>query len=233
MIRSRRSVETAAGSPRVSWLLSLPCLCLLGFGLAAGGCATGNSQQEEHYILEAARPGEPLPPVVSGALEVHRFSVNAAFSTRNLVYRTGRLEYETDYYRQFLIPPGAMITEQTRDWLARSGLFSHILPMGSRIAPDYTLEGNVTSLYGDFSDKSAPAAVMELRLFVLDNAGGEKVVFAQTYRAATPVKDTTAGVFVEALNTSLADILTRLETDLRKTLAEETQAGAAREPREP
>jgi hypothetical protein len=137
--------------------------------------------------------------------------------------RLGRVEYETDAYRQFLIAPGTMITEQTRAWLADSGLFQRVVPAGSRIAPDYTLEGNVTALYGDFSDESAPAAVMEMRLFLLDNSGGtEKVAFAQTYHAATPVSDRTTEVFVEALNRSLVDILGRLESDLQREFSTKT-----------
>lgn len=208
--------EAPAGGSQESWILGLACLCLLCLGLVAGGCATGKAHQERHYILSAVRQGEPLRPVVDGSLEVHRFSVDAEFAARNLVYRLGEFEYEVDYYRQFLISPGTMITEQTRNWLTDSGLFTLVLPLGSRIVPSYTLEGNVTALYGDFSKESSPSAVMEIRLFLLDNAGGEeKVVLAETYRAATPVSDRTAEVFVEALNKSLVDIQGRFEHDLQ------------------
>jgi cholesterol transport system auxiliary component len=220
MIRTRKPVDTRRVVPQVSWMLGLPCLCLVFLGSFAGGCATGSSGEKQQYILEAVRPGEAVQPVVEGSLEVHRFSVDAAFATRNLVYRLGRFEYETDYYRQFLIAPGTMITEQTRDWLADSGLFTRVLPMGSRLAPGYTLEGNVTSLYGDFSKGSTSAAIIEIRFFLLDNANGtEEVAFARTYRIATPVQDRTAEIFVDALNRSLADILTRLEADLKEAFS--------------
>jgi cholesterol transport system auxiliary component len=156
---------------------------------------------------------------MKGLLEVHRFSVNNAFVTRNLVYRLGEFKYEVDYYRQFLIPPGTMITEQTRSWLTGAQLFTRVLPVGTRITPNYTLEGNVIALYGDFSSPSASAAVMEIRFFLLDNAGSrEKVIFAESYRAAIPVPDRTVEVFVDALNKALADILGRLEADLQKAL---------------
>ena len=123
-----------------------------------------------------------------------------------------------------------MITERTRDWLADSGLFTRVLPVGSRIVPDYTLEGNVTALYGDFSSESAPAAVMEIRFFLLDNADGTRRWSSlETYRAATPVPDKTTEVFVEALNKSLADILARLEADLQKALAGKPNAAGTPE----
>jgi len=207
------------GDKRRAFYLWPFIFCLLP--LVTGGCAGGRSYEEHHYILEAIRPGAPEPLRRDATLEVHRFSVDTAFAGKGLVYRLGEMKYETDYYRQFLIAPGTMITERTRRWLADSGLFHYVLPVGSRVTPTYTLEGNVTALYGDFADESAPAAVMEIRFFLLDNAGGrERIVFAQTYRAATPVRDRTAEVFLTALNTSLAEILTRLEADLRKTLAE-------------
>ncbi|HSV99410.1 MAG TPA: ABC-type transport auxiliary lipoprotein family protein [Sedimentisphaerales bacterium] len=225
MIRICKPVDARSVTPQVPWMPGLPCLCLFFLGSFAGGCATGSSGEKQQYILEAVRPGEPVQPVVEGSLEVHRFSVDAAFSTRNLVYRLGRFEYETDAYRQFLIAPGTMITEQTRAWLADSGLFQRVLAAGSRIVPDYTLEGNVTALYGDFSTESASAAVMEIRFFLLDNAGGEeKVAFAQTYRAATPVQDRTTEVFVGALNRSLVDILIRLEGDMQREFSAGTVA---------
>jgi len=227
MIRTRRTVETPSGSPGISLRLSLPCLCLLGVGLIAGGCASVSPQQEDRYLLEVVRPGEPLPTIVKGSLEVQRFSVNAAFTARNFVYRLDQFKYETDYYRQFLISPSAMITEQTRSWLARSGLFAEVLPTGSRVVPDYTLEGNVTALYGDFSNESSPTAVIEVRLFLLNNVrGNENVIFTQTYRAATPMQDRTTQVFVAALNQSLADILGRVEADLQQALKNRTEGVA-------
>lgn len=220
MIRTRRPVDACSAVTQVSWMPGLPCLCLVLLGSFAGGCATGSSGEKQQFILEAVRPGEPVLPVVDGSLEVHRFSVDAAFATRNLVYRLRRFEYEMDYYRQFLIAPGTMITEQTRDWLADSGLFTRVLPLGSRLAPGYTLEGNVTALYGDFSNDAAPVGIIEIRFFLLDNANGtEEVAFAQTYRVATPVQDRATEVFVDALNRSLADILTRLEADLKEAFS--------------
>lgn len=217
----RQSARRLIG--RVPARLASWCFLL---ALIAGGCAGSTTYDKQYYIFEAARPGEAGPTPLDGSLEVHRFSVDAAFAGKGLVYRLDEFKYEMDAYRQFLIAPGTMVTERTRDWLADSGLFARVLTVGSRVIPDYTLEGNVTALYGDFSDESAPAAVMEIRFFLLENAEGDEIVtFAHTYRAAVPVQDRTTAVFVEALNRSLADILARLEADLRKVLAGKADTG--------
>lgn len=202
---------------------------LLGSALAAAGCAGARAYEKEHFILEASRGAlDTSAPVRKDAsLEVSRFSVAAPFAGQSLIYRLAEFEYEADHYREFLVAPGVMIGEQTRRWLTEAGLFQYVLPPGSRVEAAYTLEGSVTALYGDFANESAPQAVMEIRFFLLQSANaGESVVFSKTYRAATPAPARTAEAFVAALDQSLIDILTRLEADLQKVLAESDAAAA-------
>jgi cholesterol transport system auxiliary component len=139
---------------------------------------------------------------------------------RQLVYRVTEFRYETDYYHQFVTLPGVMITEKTRNWLADAGLFRQVVPPGSPVVPTYILDGNVTALYGDFTDPSAPMAVAEIRFSLLSSPGsGENVIFSRTYRATTPLTARTADAVVAALDRDLTEILTRLTADLQDVLA--------------
>lgn len=191
-------------------------LLLAALALVLAGCGGQVSYEKEYFVLDAERPIEADDrPAETASIEVSRFTVDAAFATRNFIYRTSEFEYEADYYRQFLIDPGRMVTERTRDWLADSGVFQRVLPVGSRASAEYTLEGTVTALYGDFRDET-PEAVMEIRFFLLTRANGtETFVFDDTYRATVPIPAQAASSFVEALNTALVEILGRLEADLR------------------
>lgn len=230
MIHSRRSgmefttggrppCGNAGGTRRALRVFTPVCPCLVLAALVFGGCAATVPPERQHYIIEASRQGPPVQTPVDAAVQVHQFNVDAAFAPRTLVYRLGEFRYEADYYRQFLISPSMMITEQTREWLADARLFNRVLPAGSRIAPDYLLEANVTALYGDFSSESASTAVMDMQFFLVEEADGqERVVFAKTYRAVTPVPNRTAEVFVKALSKDLGDILSSLETDLQKAV---------------
>jgi len=192
------------------------CLALVASVVALLGCRAETAHEKEYFVLEAKRQGAPAQgPIENSTLEVSRLSVDAAFATKNLIYRTGQYEYQSDYYRQFLISPGVMATEKTRDWLAEAGLFRQVLPVGSRLAADYTLEGTVTALYGDFRDPTNPAAILEIRFFLLMSVrGSEKVAFTDTYRAVTLVPGKTPEAFMAALNDSLVEILRRLEQGL-------------------
>ena len=197
-------------------------VCLIGLAVTiiVGGCAQ-TVGPKRHYILEAARQDEAAGTQTSVVLEVHRFTIDAAFADKSLVYRRDELVYESDYYHEFLVAPAVMITERARLWLARSGLFARVLTPGSRLEPSHTLEGNIIQLCGDFSDPSAAKAVLEVHCFLLANENAdETIVFGKVYGASIPLETRTADALVEALDRCLIQILERLEEDLQQSLAD-------------
>jgi len=201
--------------------LSFPvCLALLIFGFLLSGCGQSAIAERKYYALDAIREGKPAAAHSDATLRLRRFNVDEAFASRDFVYRVDEFRYEPDYYHQFLILPGVMITEEARDWLANSGLFARVTSVGSRLESTYLLEGNVTDLYADFTQKTTPEAVMEIRFFLLAGPeGNEAVVLSETYRASTLISAKTAEAVIEAFSKSLADILTRLEAGIAKVLA--------------
>ncbi len=203
------------------------CFILVLSAAAMTGCAQ-NTPGKEFFMIEAVRPSGMAQTPSDATLELRLFNVDTAFASKNLVYRLGEFRYETDYYRQFLVTPSQMLTERTRRWLADSGLFKQVLPPNSQITPTYTLQGIVTALYGDFTNESAPVAVMRIR-FLLIGRGSEEgsVVFSQAYRVAQPLSAKTAEAMLDALSKDLTEILTRLEEDLRKYLAKQSSPGPA------
>jgi cholesterol transport system auxiliary component len=202
-----------------AWLLS---------GLLLSGCGQSAIAKREYYILDTVREGKPAAVHSDATLRLRRFNVDEAFATRALVYRVDEFRYESDFYHQFLVLPGVMITEEARDWLASSGLFARVTTVGSRLESAYLLEGNVIDFYADFTQKATPEAVVEIRFFLLAGPEtGESVALSETYRAATPIFTRTAEAIVQALSRSLADILTRLEADIAKVLARPPDKAAA------
>jgi ABC-type uncharacterized transport system auxiliary subunit len=198
----------------------LVCSALLIPGFLLSGCGQSAIAERKYYVLDAVREGKQAAAHSDATLRLRRFNVDEAFATRELVYRVGEFRYEPDFYHQFLVLPGVMLTEETRDWLANSGLFGRVTAVGSRLEPTYLLEGNVIDLYADFTQKAAPEAVVEIRFFLLAGPeANESVALSETYRAATPISTRTAEAVIEALSKSLAGILTRLEADIAKVLA--------------
>jgi len=203
-------------------------LVLLLSGLLLPGCSQSALAERKYYLLDAVRPGTPAAVHSDATLRLRRFDVDEAFAQRELVYRVEEFRYEADYYRQFLILPGIMITEETRDWLADSGLFARVTGVGSRLESTYLLEGNVLDLHADFTPRGKPEAVVEIRFFLLGGPeANESVALSETYRAATPISNRTAEAVVEALSRSLAEILTRLEADVTQVLVRLTDKAQA------
>lgn len=195
-------------------------LCCTMLMVMALGCAR-SAPNRVNYLLAASRQGPPVPAVGEGVLDVRRFSIDAEFAGRGLVYRTGEYTFERDAYREFLVSPAQMITGRVRDWLSLSGLFEQVLAPGSRILPTHTLEGNVLALYADLRDADAPAAVLELRCFLIAGEGGsEKVVFARNYKSVKPLESDTAEALVAAFDACLIEILTNLERGLAQVALE-------------
>ena len=196
------------------------------FGLSAiasviilSGCGQ-KSYQKQHYILDARRASSVAASDSGNVLEIRRFTSNAAFSGKNLIYRAGEFEYESDFYNEFLISPAAMITEKARNWLSTSGLFQEVLDPGSHVDATHVIEGNVIALYGDLRTRSQPTAVMEIRVFLLEIGPGRDpvIVFGKTYKSSVVLESESPGGLVSALDRCLVEILTNLEEDLAERL---------------
>ena len=206
----------------MSYRLCRPFLYLgtLAFVAVLCGCGPqGASYNKRYFILDTARADGPAGTNGKFILDVRRFTIDTAFESKGLVYRKGQLEHESDFYNEFLISPAVMITEKTRTWLSQSGLFTRVLDPGSRTEPTHTLEGNITALYGDFRAKSAPKAVMEIRVFLIAERAQEgSIVLGKTYRTSLGVKSQDAKGLVEAFSQCLEIILTSLEKDLAESV---------------
>ncbi|HNY78892.1 MAG: ABC-type transport auxiliary lipoprotein family protein [Sedimentisphaerales bacterium] len=198
------------------WTRVALCLVPAACSLVLSGCARPVSANSRFYMLQAPRPAAPAVREGKAVLAVPRFTIDAAYANRGLVYRLDEHRYESDAYNEFLVSPTVMITERTRDWLAQSGLFAQVLGSGSGAEPTHRMEANIAAIYGDFRDKRAPKAVMEIRFFLLRIEGGADpvIVMAKSYAATADVATAGPEGLVAGLDRCLQTILTELEKDL-------------------
>ena len=194
-------------------------LSLIMSAIIIAGCGP-KSYEKQHYILDTKRVSSAVAGNNTNIVEVRRFTIASAFNSRSLIYRTGEFKYESDFYNEFLVSPTAMITEKIRNWLAVSGVASRVLDPGSNIDPTHIIEGNVIALYGDFRAKSAPKAIMEIRIFLLDTKTETEsgIVFGKTYTASVGLESRRPEDLVSAFDRCLIEILTNLEQDLAENL---------------
>ena len=183
------------------------------------GCGP-KSYEKRHFILDTQRASSAVAGNNTNIVEVRRFTVASAFNSKSLIYRVGEFEYESDFYNEFLVSPTAMITEEVHNWLAGSGVARRVLDPGSNVDPTHVIKGNVIALYGDFRDKSAPKAIMEMRIFLLETKTETEsgIVFGNTYTASVSLESRNPEDLVSAFDRCLVEILTNLEQDLTERL---------------
>jgi len=192
---------------RRHWILAV---AVLGF---AAGCSRPPPIKGT-FVLEPA-----MPPAAAkthpGILRIGSVTVSAPYRGRQLVFRESELKFETDYYNEFLVAPGANIGEATARALAAAKVFASVVPTSVTLDPDFILDGFVGALYGDGRNMDKPDAVISITFFLRRQAGDLGVpVWSRTYVKRVPFATGSAGAYVTALNTGLSEILAELAKDL-------------------
>jgi cholesterol transport system auxiliary component len=194
------------------------CIGLVAASLALVGCAP-KPYEKRYYYFSLERQYEPAKADNELVLELRPLTIDAGFNSKGLVYRKGEFEYESDFYNEFLVWPATMVTEKVRTWLSQTGLFARVPDGASSIQPTHTLEGNITALYGDLRERATPAAVIEIRFFLIENdRSKESLIWAKAYKGSCDASTPSAQALVEAFDRCLEKILTELEKDLSKKL---------------
>lgn len=195
---------------------------MLGISMACAACVSVKQPYREHntYVLEVRREGpgreKPLTPKV---LAVSPFRAASPYDGQELVRRFSESRYETGHFDFFLTPPAEMVSDLTRQWLEDGGLFGQVAMPGSRLSPDFTLEGRLVNLYGDCRKGKKTKAFLEMQIFLLDNQSGEsRCVWSQKYRITSRSASNGAEDLVEAMNAALKQMLLEVETDMAKAM---------------
>lgn len=166
---------------------------------------------KQYFVLEAKRSGTSAP--CSGAsIRIKDPEISPLFSAKSFVYRTGDLEYTTDFYNEFFIVPDRMVKTQIQEWMGKSGLFRRISPDPGE-KTDYVLESNIVNLY---VDKTASKAVMEISFFLMSGTKGDgEIIWHGNHRDEEPVKDDSSAAMAAAFCRSLDKNLRYLEANLK------------------
>ncbi len=186
--------------------------------LLLGGCSLQSVAPEKTvYQFGATRPaGLPHAPQPRyGVVRVQDFRVTQINRTSSLIYRETGQRFVADPYRLLTAPPAVLIAERTRTWLAASGLFQSVVPAGSLLATDLTLEGELADFYTDVRDPRNPAVVITLRAWLV---GKNDVLTRPEWRVSKRIAldSPDAATVAAGFDQALAEALTDLETMLAK-----------------
>ena len=190
---------------------------IAALGLIAGCVSMEKSYPDKRYfVLEASR-GESAANAKAGAvLLVSTLRVSPRYEGRSFVYRRGDGSFESDFYHQFLVSPGALLTEEVRRTLAQAQVAQYVIGTASQLEPTHNLEGSIDALYGDFRDVNAPKAVLEMEFFLSkESLTKAEIVTRKRYVKSMAVVGRTPEALVKGWNDALNEILAALIADLK------------------
>ncbi|MFW5730338.1 MAG: ABC-type transport auxiliary lipoprotein family protein [Desulfonatronovibrionaceae bacterium] len=195
-------------------------LCILTV-ISLLSCAPVKPGLERNYfLLEISRTLSSESGTGHGLLAVREFSVSPGYQGKEIVRRSVKGTAGADFYNHYFMLPGPMITQLTRDWLVKSGLFQAVLPAGSLQQADYVLEGAVTAIYGQNQAGSPPVAVVQINFLLLKNKDfASEFLFQKQYKTEVQTQGDKPEHLIQGFNVCLEKIFTKLEADLSPILS--------------
>ncbi|MBU0714626.1 MAG: hypothetical protein KJ964_04655 [Verrucomicrobia bacterium] len=217
--QSRPVLHSSSPLRTTEWRAPAVMIITVGlFLVGLAGCVnlTRESLPRQLYALNIETAPVPEHVMIPGSvLKVRAFQEMPRYHGREFVYRLSNVRYQTDYYNLFLVSPGALLAEETGQWLAQCGLFERVIAASSRVRATHLLEGTVVLMEGDFRNAGAPTAALGVFLTLIDQtANPSAIVFQKHYAQFVALSDTAPGTLVEGWNKALQTVLTDFEHDL-------------------
>lgn len=197
-------------------------VCLLTL-LAVAGCGPRrDSTDKQTYLLKVEHPGQSSAEPVEACFNIRMARVAPAFSGSHLIYRTGPVTYEQDYYHSYLSAPSEQLNEIVSRWFRDSPQFVCSASTQTQEQP-LTLESHLDELYTDFENPTNVQGVVHMHFYLsrYDKECGCPVeLLKKTYTARTPISHEKPGAeeLVEAMSQSLSQVLLEAENDIAALL---------------
>lgn len=163
------------------------------------------------FPLDPRRTGAPVAGRGRRSLLLRTLRAGAALEARNLrILRPDGTE-QVDFYAEWAAPPAEGAEQALRRWLIESRLFSAVLAPGTRLTPDFVLEGELTTL---IADQARGVGRAELSLLLIDERNGSRLVGQLVSEGTAPLPGGTepptpeqaAAAMVAALGNAFASL---------------------------
>lgn len=182
-------------------------LTVIGVILAA--CSQPPVPKDNFYRLHIGSPKQVYDkPLLSGTIEVQRFSADGLLANRPIVYADSQRPHLLNeyHYHFWSEPPPVMIRDQLVDYLRAAKTSKQIVTPELRVNSAVTISGKIKR-FEHIRGNGAHAAV-ELELAARNKKSGD-LLYLGTYGVKTPVGGGDVASAVESINRSVREIFAR------------------------
>ncbi|WP_246052115.1 ABC-type transport auxiliary lipoprotein, LBF_0736 family [Leptospira idonii] len=193
-----------------------PSLIVLFSMFFIGNCfgVTKSFPEKRYFLIEAGPFSATYHPPKGSSLKLRRFAISQKFEGKEFVYRKDNVNYESDFYHSFFIPPSSNLKEEIVKGLIKQKNFEWDGAAQTRVDPTHFAEVNVQQLYGDFRSNQ-PAAVMEIEfLFYSEKDGNTQILLRKTFTKTVSIQKKEPEALVLGWNDALTQILNELGAEL-------------------
>lgn len=176
------------------------------------GCSSSPVKRQDFLLSSERIEAKTSSTPHFGVLQVAELRANRPYNTQSLIYRESVQRFVLDPHNGFLAAPAQQISAETRNHLARSGLFSAVLPQGSLLPAAWKLEGELNAFYIDVTKPASPAVTLEVRYALSTDDSATPHVFLLS--KTEPILDASPEQAVIGFNRALNAILLQLEASL-------------------
>jgi len=172
--------------------------------------------ETRRFPLDPRRDGAPRSGRGRRTLLVRTIRAGAGMDVRNLrTVRPDGTEF-LDFYAEWAAPPAEAAEQALRRWLLDARLFAAILAPGSRVTPDFVLEGELTRLAAVQGEGIARA---EMTLLLVDERQGGRLVGQLVSSGTAPLASGTAEPTPDQAAAGMAAALGNALASLEQALA--------------
>lgn len=173
--------------------------------------------ETQRFPLDPQRTGAPVARRGRRMLLLRTLRAGAGLETRNLRILRPDGTIQVDFYAEWAALPAEGAEQALRRWLIDSRLFAAILAPGSRLTPDFVMEGELTTL---IADQGRGLARAELTLLLIDERNGSRLVGQLVSEGTAPLPGgtapPTAEQAAEAMSAALGNAFASLERALTR-----------------
>jgi ABC-type uncharacterized transport system auxiliary subunit len=192
---------------------------LCGLTLASvllAGCSLTKPQPEIHHYALALTLPEASPSTATRSLIVSPFNARDPYGKDLMVYRSSPYRLDFYNYHRWAAAPAELVTDWTRRYLRRSGLFAKVFPATEGNA-DWFLGGVIRQLE-EVDQENTWEAALSIDFWLVP-AGQRAPVWFQSYTATQQADKRNPEAIAAAMSRNLENILARLAADLTPVVA--------------
>jgi len=180
------------------------------------GCSLTKPQPEVHHYALALTLPEVSASAATLSLSVSPFHARDPYGQDLMVYRSSPYRLDFYNYHRWAAVPAELVTDWTRRYLRRSGLFAKVFPSTEGNA-DWVL-GGVIHQFEEVDHEQTWDAALSID-FWLTRAGQRSPFWFQSYTATQQADKRNPEAIAEAMSRNLENILARLTADLTPVTA--------------